>query len=511
MPGSLRGNSQMSTFGPSWSPSPSAVVAYGVAILSVTAALVTALLLDKFLQTMPYVSLLLCALMFVTWFGGLGPGVLATVLAALYFIFFLVDSTGAFGIAAKDIPRVALFVITSLFVVSLSAAQRRNSQELARVNEALMAQNAKRKRVEAYLDEAQTLSRTGSFGWTLGGDYVFWSREARRILEIDRDDRPTIEQLMQRVHPDDHPVLQAEVDRAARGERDYDYELRWLAADGATRHLRIRARRIRFGSGEEEIVGAVMDVSEARRAEEALQAAQAALAHASRVSTLGEMGASIAHEVNQPLAGIVTNGEAGLRWLDRKQPELGEVRGAMERMIRDAKRAGEVVQRLRALAAKAPPKRLLIDLNEVIGESIALLQRDIHDRRVVLKTDLANGLPPVLADRVELKQVIINLMVNGMQAMEPLTDRPRSLCVRSCGDADQALVAVQDSGVGLEPQAAARLFTPFFTTRDGGMGMGLSICRSIVESHGGRIWASSNEGPGATFRFALPLPAEGSP
>jgi len=255
----------------------------------------------------------------------------------------------------------------------------------------------------------------------------------------------------------------------------------------------------------------VMDVSEARRAQEALQAAQAALAHASRVSTLGEMGASIAHEVNQPLAGIVTNGEAGLRWLDRKQPELGEVRGAMERMIRDAKRAGEVVQRLRALAAKAPPKRLLIDLNEVIGESIALLQRDIHDRRVVLKTDLANGLPPVLADRVELQQVIINLMVNGMQAMEPLTDRPRSLCVRSCGDADQALVAVQDSGVGLEPQAAARLFTPFFTTRDGGMGMGLSICRSIVESHGGRIWASSNEGPGATFRFALPLPAEGSP
>src|SRR5262249_9245819 len=238
MPGSLRGTSQMATFRPSWSPS--AAVAYGVAILSVTAALVTALLLDKFLQTMPYVSLLLCALMFVTWFGGLGPGVFATVLAALYFIFFLVDSTGALAIAAHDIPRVALFVITALFVVSLSAAQRRNGQELVRVNEALMAQNAERKRVEAYLDEAQTLSRTGSFGWKLGGDYVFWSREARRILEIDRDDRPTIEQLMRRVHPDDHPVLQAEVDRAARGERDYAYELRWLAADGATRHLRIR-------------------------------------------------------------------------------------------------------------------------------------------------------------------------------------------------------------------------------------------------------------------------------
>jgi C4-dicarboxylate-specific signal transduction histidine kinase len=239
-----------------------------------------------------------------------------------------------------------------------------------------------------------------------------------------------------------------------------------------------------------------------------LHATEVALAHAARVATLGEMSASIAHEVNQPLAAIVTNGAAGLRWLDRQQPDLGEVRSAIERMIRDAKRASEVVQRLRALARKAPAERRPIDLNEVVADSIAFLQREIQTRRIVLKSDLQASLAPVVADRIELQQVVINLMVNGMQAMERVSERPRLLVVRTSNEGGQAVLSVQDAGIGLDSASLTRLFNPFFTTRPAGLGLGLSICRSIVESHGGRIWASTNEGPGATFQVALPLSTE---
>jgi C4-dicarboxylate-specific signal transduction histidine kinase len=481
-----------------------------VAILSVTAALAVAQLLETFVQSAPTVSLFLCAIMFVAWFGGLRPSLLAVVLAAIYFTLFMVAPSGTVAIASRDIPRIALFVITSLFVVSLSAAQRRNAQELARVNKALLAENAERRRVEAYLDEAQALSRTGCFGWHMATNDVFWSKEGYRVLDIDLNRQPTFDLLLQRVHPDDRALLQAELDKAVKGEPDHDCEIRWLTPSGATKHLHIRAHRLKLESGEDELVGAIMDVSETRLAQEALHATEMALAHAARVATLGEMSASIAHEVNQPLAGIVTNGEAGLRWLDRKQPELGEVRAAIERTIRDAKRASEVVQRLRALARKTPGHRLPLDLNDVVVDSIALLQREIQNHRIVLKTDLAHDMPAVLADRIELQQVVINLMVNGMQAMEPVTDRPRRLLVRTSIETDQAMVAVQDWGNGLEPATMARLFNPFFTTREEGMGLGLSICRSIAESHGGRIWASNNDGPGATFRFALPLKPEPS-
>jgi C4-dicarboxylate-specific signal transduction histidine kinase len=514
----------MSTSRSSWWPSFTATLAYAVAILAVAAALVAALLLDGFLQTTPYVSLFLCAIMFVAWFGGLGPSLLAATLATVLFTYFFVDPGGSLDVAPKDLPRVALFATTALFVVSLSAAQRRNAdslrfardelqatvQELARVNRALEAENAQRRRVEAYLDEAQGLSRTGSFSWKVSSGDIFWSKEAYRMLELDRTAKPSIDLLLQRIHQDNRQVVQHEVDRARQGEPDYDYEYRWQTPSGSTKHLHVRAHRVRFESDEDEIVGALIDVSEARLAQEALHMAQTGLAHAARVATLGEMSASIAHEVNQPLAGIVTNGEAGLRWLDRKEPDLGEVRGAMERMIRDGKRAGQVVERLRALARKAPAQTMPLDLNEVITEGIALVQREIQNHRIVLQLDLARDLPPVLAGRVELQQVVINLMMNGMQAMEAVTDRPRSLVVRSSRHNDEVLVSVRDSGIGVDPDNMGRLFNAFFTTRANGMGMGLSIGRSIVESYGGRIWASNNDGPGTTFQFALPLKAQGA-
>jgi C4-dicarboxylate-specific signal transduction histidine kinase len=468
-------------------------------------ALALALLLEASVHSAPTVSLFLCGIMFVAWYGGLGPSVLAVVLATAYFTLFMVEPTGSVAIGGRDIPRIVLFILTTVFVILLSAAQRRNAQELVRVNKALLAEIAQRRRVETYLDEAQALSRTGSFGWTPANNDVFFSKECQRLLELDLDARPSLDDVLKRVHPDDRPMVHAVRERSDQRAADHDYEIRWRALSGATKILHVRAHRMRLPSGEEELVGAVMDVTATRRAQEALHATEVALTHAARVATLGEMSASIAHEVNQPLAAIVTNGAAGVRWLDRQPPNLGEVRSAIERMIRDAKRASEVVQRLRALARKAPAERQPIDLNEVIADSIAFLQREIQNRRVVLKSDLQTGLPPVVADRIELQQVVINLMVNGMQAMDRVSDRPRLLMVSTRGEDGQVVLAVQDAGIGLDSASLTRLFSPFFTTRPAGLGLGLSICRSIVESHGGRIWASTNEGPGATFRVALPL------
>ena len=233
------------------------------------------------------------------------------------------------------------------------------------------------------------------------------------------------------------------------------------------------------------------------QAELALRQAQTELAHVTRITTLGELTASIAHEVNQPLAAIVTNGAACLRWLAPQPPDLAEARGAVECMISDGHRASEVIQRLRALCQKTDPQKTRLDINDVIEEALLLVQREVLDHRVVLLRDLAPALTPVLGDRVQLQQVIINLVMNGMEAMADVTDRPRDLLIRSHLRApNQVLVTVQDSGIGIEPENVDRLFGSFYTTKPGGMGMGLSISRSIIEAHDGRLWASPNSRAG---------------
>jgi C4-dicarboxylate-specific signal transduction histidine kinase len=233
---------------------------------------------------------------------------------------------------------------------------------------------------------------------------------------------------------------------------------------------------------------------------------QAELAHIARVTTLGELSASIAHEVNQPLAAVVTHAEACLRWLDRGTPDLDEARGAAESIIKDGKRAGEVIRRVRGLANKSGTQKALLDINEVIREVIALVQRELLSHGVSLRMELAPTLPLVLADRVQLQQVIINLVMNGIDAMQPVTDRPRELVIQSHQDeARQVQVTVKDCGVGIAADDADRLFKAFFSTKPEGMGMGLSICRSIIEAHGGRVWAAPNLPHGAAFHFTLPL------
>jgi len=228
------------------------------------------------------------------------------------------------------------------------------------------------------------------------------------------------------------------------------------------------------------------------------------LAHVTRLTTLGELSASIAHEVNQPLANIVTNGEVCLQWLDREVPDLAEVREALGDMISNGRRASEIIQRLRELSSKADTQKVALEINKVIHEVIPLVRHEALSHRVSLHLDLAPTLPAVLGDRVQLQQVIINLILNGMEAMTPVTDRSRQMVVRSqLDDSGQVLVAVEDSGVGIDPENAKQLFNAFFTTKSSGMGLGLSICRSIIEAHGGKLWASRNAGPGATFQFTL--------
>jgi PAS domain S-box-containing protein len=258
------------------------------------------------------------------------------------------------------------------------------------------------------------------------------------------------------------------------------------------------------------------DVTERKRAEEKLRAseqrlvdAQLELAHVTRVTTLGELTASIAHEVNQPLAGVIANAEACLRWLDRGTPDLDAVRRSVEWVIDDGNRASEVIRRVRALANKTEIERVPLDVNEIIREVITLVQRELISHQVSLQMELASALPMILGDRVQLQQVIINLVMNGIEAMQTITDRPRELQIRSCQDEPhQVLASLSDCGIGISAKNADRLFHAFFTTKADGMGMGLSICRSIVEAHGGRLWATANQPCGATFQFTLPVNAD---
>jgi NO-binding membrane sensor protein with MHYT domain len=250
----------------------------------------------------------------------------------------------------------------------------------------------------------------------------------------------------------------------------------------------------------------VASLFERKRAEEALRHAEAELAHVTRVMTLGELTASIAHEVNQPLAGVITNAQAGLRWLALETPQLDEARAAVERIVRDGNRASEVIQRIRALAKKNPTLMVSLDINDVIREAILLVQREVSSHGASLRTELASALPAVLGDRIQLQQVVVNLVMNGVDAMGTISDRPREIVIQSQPhETREVLVAVRDSGVGIDSESADRLFNAFFTTKPSGMGMGLSISRSIIMAHGGRLWASPNADHGAAFQFTVPI------
>lgn len=359
-------------------------------------------------------------------------------------------------------------------------------------------------RSEAYLAEAQKLSATGSFGWEIATGALYWSDETYKIMGFERWVKPSLALVMERVHPEDRAAVQREVDRVASDDDSFDFEHRLLMPDGQVKHMVIRSHRVRYVSGKEEIVGALMDVTQARRAQEALHAAEVELAHANRVATLGEISTSIAHEVNQPLAAIVANGEACLRFLARESPDLSDVRDAVEWIIKDGNRASDVINRVRALTKKSAAQRIPLNINEAINDVLVLLQRELISHRVTLQRDLAPDLPQVAADRVQIQQVIINLLMNGLEAMRTVGEQSRILSIRSRqGEAGDIEVSVIDRGTGIGADAMGPLFDAFFSTKPEGLGIGLSICRSIVEAHGGRIRAIDSP-VGATFLFTLP-------
>lgn len=364
------------------------------------------------------------------------------------------------------------------------------------------------KRSEAFLMKAQRLSSSGSFSWSETTGEIVWSEQVYRIFEFDERLPLSLELIQSRLHPDDMPLLLGVVERV-NGGKDFEYEHRLRMADGSIKYLHTVAHLIHDQEGGSEYIGAVQDVTERRLSEEALSKVQSELAHMARVSSLGALAASIAHEVNQPLSGIITNASTCLRMLSATP---ANVEGALEtarRTIRDGNRASNVIKRLRALFGKKPVAMEAVDLNEAAREVVALSWRELQRRRVTLHTELADDLPMVIGDRVQLQQVILNLLMNASDAMTGVDERKRQLLVRTellFGDCVR--LTVRDTGTGIAPQHMERLFDPFYTTKSTGMGIGLSISRSIIESHRGQLWATQNDGPGAAFTFSIPYNPE---
>jgi PAS domain S-box-containing protein len=353
--------------------------------------------------------------------------------------------------------------------------------------------------------DAQRLSKTGSFITDLVGDDHNWSDEAYRIFEFSPGTKVTVQRIRDVIHPDDRPAFESVIARGMTGV-DVNFAFRIVPPDGGLKHVRGVAHVVEQIAGHPMFVGALQDVTEGKLAEEALNRAGAELAHVSRVTTLSALTASIAHEVNQPLSGIITNAGTCLRMLDAVPPNIDGARETARRTIRDGNRASDVIARLRALFTKREFTLETLDLNEAAREVIALAANDLQRNRIILQPHLANDLPAVTGDRIQLQQVIMNLLRNASDAMADVHDRPRQVLIRTeREDDDRIRLTVRDAGVGFAPQSLASLFDPFYTTKAGGMGIGLFVSRSIVERHRGRLWAEPNDvGPGATFAFSIP-------
>ncbi len=410
-----------------------------------------------------------------------------------------------------------VFTPAQISVLKLLSSQAAISIENARLYAELINENRDRqkaeddlRRSEASLTEAQQISHTGSWRWKVGTGEVSWSAEHFRIFDFDpATTQPSYATFIERVHADDRPAFERVLDRAARERSRYQHEYRIVLPDGSVKHLQSVGQPDITESRGLEFVGTVMDITERRHAEEALRGAQAELARVARLTAMGELVASITHEINQPLAAVVTHGDAGLRWLNRDNPDLDEARDAFLRIVRDGQRAGDVIRGLRALAKKTGPELAKLDINDAIREVLALTRSELQRHGVVLHTDLFTGNRPIFGDRVQLQQVLLNLIMNGIEAMRAVTERTRELTVSSAlTEPGSVLVAVEDTGTGVDSAIAQRIFEPLFTTKSDGLGMGLSICRSIIEAHGGHLWVLPRAPHGTALRFTIPMGVE---
>ena len=561
------------------------VIRYAVAVISVSAALMlTGWLMDNFPAT-PY-SLFSCAIILSSWFGGFGPGILASVLSVLAMKFFFTPPFHTLVFTGGEIQRFSVFLIAGGFISRLGHQQRRDEEalmhvredlegkvlartvELTTANERLTAEIAERTRAErelrrlnrawrvrsacnqavnrcldesgllqqvcravvevgeyrlalvgyAELDEAKSVRAVACAGEALhhfDDLAVTWAEDEHGIGPTGTAIR-TAQPVTFNEMSSDPRITPWRTRMEARGIKS-SVSLP-LTADGST----IGALTVysceadAFDEKETELLHqAASDLTRGivllrtklarKRAEEALKKSEAELDRVARVTAMGELTASIAHEVNQPLAAVVTNGNACLRWLAADPPNFDEAREAIQRIIRDGNRAGDVIARIRAFLKKSDPVACRVDCNDIILEIVALTQSEVARRGASIETILAPSLPAVTGDRVQLQQVLLNLVINALDAMSGIADRPRVVRIRTSAPAPKTvLVAVEDSGIGLAPEQAAQLFNAFYTTKPEGLGMGLSISRTIIEAHGGKLWAAPNEGCGATFRFTLP-------
>lgn len=475
--------------------SPSSTLrAAGVVLLTFAIFVVDAFTALDIAIAVLYVVVVLCATSVWSRRGVLLTGVACVVLTVGAFT--LTHHAVFSSPMARCLVSVAAISITTVLALAGMAAA-----------DALRQRSESLRLSEAFLASTQRISRTSSLRFQAPGGALYWSDEAARIYGVGLAVQPTFELVRARTHPDDVHLLASAVAQADRGESTIELRHRLRMADGTVKHVHMIARLAAVHGGQYEYLGALMDVSAAHEAAEALHRTQAQLAHATRVTTLGELAASIAHEVNQPLAAVATNGNACLRWLNRPEPNLVEARLALERILADTCRASEVIRRIRALARKGEAQRLPLDVNALLRDTAGLVQRELSNHRIVLELRLAPDLPPVEGDAVQLQQVVINLLMNAMQAIDgsgpDWLRRQQRIVLSTRLEDGQVEIEVADTGPGLSEAQAGRLFDAFYTTKADGMGMGLAICRSIVDAHGGRIRVLAHDGPGATLLFTL--------
>src|SRR5262245_49731174 len=399
----------------------------------------------------------------------------------------------------------------NLSVSDLQERLKRQARELDEARDERAALAEELRRSEAWTAQAQRLSRTGS--WVYDATtmrFLYWSEESYRIWGFDpMQGLPSRENMWQRLHPDDRDRVWEEVQEALRQNRDLTSEFRILLPDGTVKYIEsINHHEFSSAGALVEVVVATIDVTERKRAQdehEKLRQLESDLAHMNRLSMMGELTASLAHEVKQPIAAARLNAGAALNFLDRGPPALGEVREALGHIVGDAGRAGDIIDRIRDHIKKAPPRKGHFDLNKSISEVIALAEAAITTNGVSVGTRLAEALLPVQGDRVQLQQVVLNLILNAVEAMGTVEAGPRELSIGTeQTQTGGVLVSVRDSGPGIDPDHLDRVFEAFYTTKSGGTGMGLSICRSIIHAHGGKLWAEANEPCGAVFQFTLP-------
>jgi predicted ATPase/signal transduction histidine kinase/GAF domain-containing protein len=416
------------------------------------------------------------------------------------------------------VPHV--FTPARITVLKLLASQAAISLENARLHTDLINENRVRRqaeenlrRSEAFLIQAQQISQTGSWYWNVKTGAVRWSAEHFRIFGYDpATTQPSYAAFVEPIHSEDRPLVEQTLAAAVAAKSHLQMEYRVVLGDEAIKHLLSLGRSGVSESGDLEYVGTVMDITqrkraeaEARESERRYREMQMELAHGNRLATMGQLTASIAHEIRQPIAATITNAQAALRWLARDPLDRQEVRQALARIIRDGSRAGDVISRIRGLIKKAPPQQDLLEINGAVREMIELTHAEAVKNDVSVRTDLADGLPLLHGDRVQLQQVLVNLIINAVEAAGTVAEGAREVLITT-GKAEPngVLVAIKDSGPGLPAATRAHLFEPFYTTKPGGLGMGLSICRSIIEAHGGRLWAEANEPRGAMFQFTVP-------